>query len=374
MTLAPLTIMFVFNCSHEMALAANRRNYSPPRSIQQMEHDLALLPLVWQEDEDAEIEVWGWNLAVREQLRKQGVPMSKMPTDEELAQWRMFSHRAFAADYLQEFLSQCDTDYVVGHNMRFVHTMDELTLPDDVKIMAKIPFSSSGRGNFVGYLHEKRFRQQVETLMEKHGGVLVDRFYKKILDFALEYEVKPDGMVFFLGYSVFEASAEGRYGGNVVDYQPNMKARINETLEHDVTFIAELHRQMLQQKLAGRYRGYVGIDMMVVDGDGRDVHKRKVHPCVEMNFRMNMGIAAIRLYEKLLLLSRLVAEGFTYDQCCQRKNFGFLGYLSETDFNRFHFEDLSHLLRSSMRLPLSPIRDCGFQAFLQSGRLSITFS
>ena len=361
--------MFVFNCSHEMALAANRCNYSPPRRIQQMERDLALLPLVWLEEDD-KLEVWGWNLAVREQLIKAGVPMSQMPTDEELALWRQFSHRAFAVDYLHEFLLHSTNVPVVGHDMQFVRSVNEITLADDKTVIVKIPFSSSGRGNLVGCLADQRFKEKVASMIEKDGGVLVDSFYHKLLDFALEYEVKTDGTVVFLGYSVFEASSQGRYGGNVVDDQQNLKARIHETLGQDVTSLAEIHRELLQHHLAGRYRGYVGIDMMVVEDEG----KRKVHPCVEMNLRMNMGIAAIKLYEKLQLLSRLVAEGATYSECVQNKKLGFLINVAETDFKRFHFEDLNHLLRSSMRLPLSPIRDCGFQAFLQSGLFSITFS
>lgn len=362
--------MFVFNCSHEMALAANRSGYVPPRRIQQMEHDLALLPLVWQDDDD-EVDVWGWNLSVRDQLRKKGIPLEKMPTDDELALWRQFAHRSFAAGYLQDFLSQTVSDCMVGHTMRFVRSMEEVKISADETVIGKIPFSSSGRGNVVGQLNDAAFKSQVLQWMAKYGGVLIDRFYKKTLDFALEYEVQPDGTVVFLGYSVFEASTEGRYGGNVVDSQQNLKARITAMLGFDVIPIADTHCQLLSHYLSGRYRGYVGIDLMVVEeADG----KRKVHPCVEMNLRMNMGIAAMRLYEKLMLISRLVEEGATYEQCLQRKNLGFLRFLLGTDFSRFHFEDLNHLLRSSMRLPLSPIRDCGFQAFLQSGRLSITFS
>ena len=364
----------VFNPSHELALEANRKNFTPPQQVRRMESDLSLFSLVWQTD-GREPEVWGWNLAVREQLKRAGVSPGVLPTDDELEQWRTFSHRAFAAHYLTTFFEELKDfqdleNLYVGSTMCFTTSLAALPVGTDETIIVKMPFSSSGRGNVVGKLIDSSFREQVTKLMTKHGGVLVDRFYKKVLDFALEYEVRVDGTVIFLGYSVFEASTKGSYGGNVVDSQPNLKERINELLPFDVASIVEIHRSLLQQHFAGRYRGYVGIDMMVVD----DGAKRKVHPCVEMNLRMNMGIAAMRLYEKLQLLSHLVAEGATYEQCLQRKNLGFLRFLSGTDFSRFHFEDLNHLLRSSMRLPLSPMRDCGFHAFLQSGRLSIAFS
>ena len=31
---------FIFNCSHEMALAANKSEYTPPKIVKRMEEDL----------------------------------------------------------------------------------------------------------------------------------------------------------------------------------------------------------------------------------------------------------------------------------------------------------------------------------------------
>lgn len=368
--------MFIFNCSHEMALAANRSNYTPPQRIRQMEHDLQLFPLVWlNNEEDESCIVWGWDLAVRERLRKAGVSMSSMPTDAELALWRSFSHRAFAADYLHDFLEKeplLKADQWVGREMRFVRSVSDITFPSAVPFIVKQPFSSSGRGNRVGTSDNPHFIDLVEDWIAANDGVLLDRFYDKVLDFATEFEVKSDGQVLFLGYSVFDANPQGRYGGNIVDSQTALKTQILAAIPHfDLDACVRRHHQMLSQTFAHRYRGYVGIDMMVVRDEGG---KRKVHPCVEMNLRMNMGIVAIRLYDKLRLLQHLVSQGATRADCLQNKKLGFLMMVPEADFSRFHFDDLYHLLRSSSRLPLSPIRDCGFQAFLQSGRLAISFS
>ena len=53
----------------------------------------------------------------------------------------------------------------------------------------------------------------------------------------------------------------------------------------------------------GRYEGIVGIDMMVVRGG-------LIHPCVEINLRMNMGVVAMKLYEKgVTSLSRSLYGG-----------------------------------------------------------------
>ena len=380
----------LFNPSHEMALAAHRQNFLPPRRIQQMEADLKDFPWVWWCNKDGELSVWGWNLSSKHTMLHRGVDEALLPSDEELERWRQLSERSFAAEYLRLFLDDWQQRYpangVVGQEMQTLHVDDasevlsqlvshaqpslsSLSSRSDTFIV-KLPFSSSGRGNFTGELSDTRFRNRITELLQKHGSLVMDRFYNKVLDFALEYEVKSDGEVVFLGYSVFEASSQGRYGGNVVDAQPRLQVQIEQTAQQEIGIYVERHRQRLQQMVSGRYRGFVGIDMMVVEEDGQ----RKIHPCVEINFRMNMGIVALRLYEKLQLLSRLVAEGKKYGDCVQRPDLRFLAFLSETDFKAFHFEDLCQLLRSSTRLPLSPRRDSGFQAFLLSGRLCLSFS
>ena len=45
--------------------------------------------------------------------------------------------------------------------------------------------------------------------------------------------------------------------------------------------------------LADAYVGYLGVDMMICVEDGT----YKVHPCVEVNLRMNMGVVSRLLYD-----------------------------------------------------------------------------
>lgn len=362
--------MYIFNCSHEMALAAGRSNFTAPRPIRQMEHDLADFPLVWTTQD--ETGAWGWNLAVRELMLRRGIHATQLPSIEDLQCWRSLSHRSFAADYLRQFfISFPHPEQCVGHQMQFVTAFQDISFSTEERIIVKQPFSSSGRGNHVGSLSIPSYCTKVKQLVSRYGGVLVDQFFDKQIDFALEYDIAKDGKVQFLGYSLFEASGSGKYAGNRVAPQDVLKREIEAAADgFDINMLAEHHLCCLQSLLAGRYYGPLGIDMMVVkDGD-----RTKVHPCVEINLRMNMGIVAIRLYDRLLLLSRLVSGGATYEEYRQNSSLRFLEFLSETDFNAFHFGDLNNFLRSSNRLPLSPRRDCGFHAFLQSGRLCIACS
>ena len=93
--------------------------------------------------------------------------------------------------------------------------------------------------------------------------------------------------------------------------------------------------------------------------------KIKIHPCIEINLRMNMGIVAIRLADKLEQLRKMVEEGMSYEDCRKHQRFRFLDFLPEEDFKSF--------ILSSTRLPLSPMREHGFQASVEGGKLVITF-
>ena len=104
----------------------------------------------------------------------------------------------------------------------------------------------------------------------------------------------------YLGLSVFETSSEGRYAFNYLRSQQKLREMI-VTLLPDASVLDRLialHHHLLSNRLLGQYEGIVGIDMMVVQ-DGL------IHPCVEINLRMNMGVLAMILYEKgLRSLSR----------------------------------------------------------------------
>ena len=123
----------------------------------------------------------------------------------------------------------------------------------------------------------------------------MDRFYEdKVLDFAMEFYVNEDGSVDFLGYSVFHADTNGTYGYNYVESQEELLQRISplptspKGEERLLDRLIDYHKAHLS---IVNYSGPVGIDMLKT-ADGH------IHPCLEMNFRMNMGILALLLQEQ----------------------------------------------------------------------------
>ncbi len=370
--------LFTFNPSNDMALAANSLVYLPPRNIMQMEEDLALLPLWWCEEGDYIFTVtkelwrvgagyslqkidrdgdgtyrsvvgegvipcpWGWSRSIRAEFARIGVPLSLLPTEDDIERYRSLSSRAFAAEYIHQFLDDADREgwgnLLVGRGMRVENTpgpppphplspvigrgvtnaLSHAAQSGDASIRMVFPpnhgggaggegpeeslifktlWSSSGRGVFV-YHPDKPFNmKRVEASIRNQGGILVDDFYEdKLLDFALEFSLT-DTDIEFLGYSVFEASESGNYGGNIVASQSYLRDRILSTGISEEFFdrVVESSLIHLRTMLLGRYTGVLGIDMLICRHEGQV----KLHPCIEINLRRNMGILAIDVYKRL---------------------------------------------------------------------------
>lgn len=288
----------LFNPSNDMALAANVAAYTPPQQIQQMERELAPLSQYWDEGP------WGWSLATRLHYRKLGIDESLLPTDEWLANHRSLSSREFACRYINDMLAELNDERLVGSEMRYETEIREVS--STLALIFKSPWSSSGRGVFTSSgLTKEKTEERLRGFLRTQGGYLVDRFYDKSLDFAMEFMVHRNGAVTFLGYSVFEASASGTYGCNFVESQEELRSRIgvDESLLQLLIGYHCAHFGTLG------YTGPVGIDMLLCK-DGR------VHPCIEMNFRMNMGILALLLHQRFgsgasILLAGNPQHGFS---------------------------------------------------------------
>jgi hypothetical protein len=305
--------LFLFNPSHEMALAANAARYTPTKHIQRMETDLAMLPALLADDGDliltpdgicdchghsARLDSsavpmpWGWNRSVRNRFVSLGVDKQLMPTEEELDEWRLFASRKWSAEYNRKlYLRLGSKSWLVGNQLDFCCDGTSLsawqTAHPYLPFIIKSEYSSSGRGNRV-------VRDAGQAASLKVNRVAADHYYNKVLDFAMEFEVADDG-VRYLGLSVFRTSGEGKYMGNCVASQQDLSAMVRSCMPacwaEAMPVLAEAHRTLLSESIQGHYRGMVGIDMMVTDGG-------LLHPCVEINLRMNMGIVAMMLHKR----------------------------------------------------------------------------
>lgn len=347
--------LLVFNCSTDMALASGLDNYTPPPMIQCMERELELLPVWWADDGDvvlvsdidravrftdevnARLEVngltqkyirfadwkgrmsdksvkwnelqpvpWGWNLSLARRLTRLGISPDAMPASDSLGKMRQFSNRCFAVNYINELFANILSDddsnrfgnRLIGKDMAYTGDWDELVrkahqLLAEGSCILKAPWSSSGKGNLVVDEMDGSVVSWAKAVMMKQGGLCLDRFYDKRLDFAMEFYLSRDGFCTFLGYSLFKADAVGKYERNVVASQEQILHNIVSSgadpklLERLVSY----HQHHLLSSFGCDYEGMVGIDMLLADVGGRIC----LHPCIEINLRMNMGVVALKL-------------------------------------------------------------------------------
>ena len=278
-----------------MALAANVRQYRPPKRIQQMEADLADLAQVWESTRFAG--PWGWSIATKQRYKQMGVAEELLPSDEWLEEVRRLSSREFACGYIKDLLAEMKDERLLGSEMKWIDNLNPnpnlSTL--NPQLIFKSPWSSSGRGVFVSSGFDANTEHRLQGFLSSQGGFVVDKFYAdKVLDFAMEFYVNDDKSVDFLGWSVFHAGENGAYGYNYVESQEKLIGRIDvdASLLQRLIDYHKAHLSTLNSQLSTlNYHGPIGIDMLKT-ADGH------IHPCLEINFRMNMGILALLLEEQ----------------------------------------------------------------------------
>ena len=370
--------IMVFNPEHDLALANGDRNFIAPKNIREMASDLApLLDVMGGE----QIVVWGWDGAVKQRLLRLGVAEELLPTDGALASLRKCSERKSAHRLLRAFHADHPEGPYAGESI-VVHDIDEAAAYATLHghIVLKDPLSSSGKGLRHVNMFErslplsrnctvallnadktevvatdasfasaqrgetsksseqidggtsatalKKVESWANALIGRYGYFTAEPYYEKVQDFAMEFCVN-EKQCSFIGYSLFNTNAHGRYEGNCL----MSDERIESLLSHYVPCVAlrEVQEWVVKHHDCiipiewdtTKHPLYFGIDMMVVRAqftihnsqftidkqslpDGENFQfsifnsQFKLHPCVEINLRLNMGIIAHEVYRKLL--------------------------------------------------------------------------
>lgn len=278
--------LLVLNASHEEALAAHSPYYTPSRAARQTETRLiamarqARLPDTLVLDADTKvdwnvishIEVWGWDMQVRQRLRRLGAPEHLLPTDDFLETLRHLSSRRTAVALLP--LLRSDVPETFGES-RFLQSVAEAEkfLQSAKKAVFKAQWSCSGRGLlFATETLTAAQQNRVQRWVARDGGFTAEPFYTHEYNFAFELHYDASGLR-LERINTFMTNQRGQYLRNL----PNSLSAANPVLQN---ILHSLQRH-LPPLLGCNYAGPLGIDMMWNDG--------KVHPCVEINLRNTMG-------------------------------------------------------------------------------------
>lgn len=145
------------------------------------------------------------------------------------------------------------------------------------------------------------------NIIYRQGGVTVEPYYNKVMDFGMEFEMV-DGKVLYRGLSLFD-TIKNAYSGNVLcpeDKKEEMMARY--VSPERLLQIRQHVIDVMEPALKGIYSGPFGVDMMIYakeqnlpsDGVSSDVQDDfGVNECIEVNLRRTMGHVAIDLADYL---------------------------------------------------------------------------
>ncbi len=316
--------LHIFNPEHDLALAANKSNYTAPHAGRQLRNDLSFIPALWADDGDfvlvddiddandkvrhlgaiyldkvefitkaqlAEvfrktmlvdsIHPWGWDKALVAQLKHLGCPEIMLPTSGNLDKIRHLSSRQWSACSLA-----CDVDYVCD-----VESLREAVASKGKMAVVKAPWSSSGRGVRYVSLGDQPLLNWAANIIGQQGGVTVEPFYNKVRDFGMEFEVV-DGKVIYRGLSIFE-TVKGAYTGNILASEEEKEEMLAEYI--DLRQLEEIRENIIgkmEPAVRNIYSGPLGIDMMVCADEEGNIF---INPCVELNLRRTMGHVALAL-------------------------------------------------------------------------------
>ena len=317
--------LFLFNPENDMALASGSPYYMAPASAKKMASDLATLPMwyadagsdVWVADKRQvewmvsecrwslpvkgvteivspydEISPWAWSQALLHRLETNGVKSGIPSFCSRMEDIRTLSGRKTSVDLLPKLRM----DGTEGESVWLASLENVATFAvKHRKVLLKAPWSGSGKGiQPLCGMADENLQGWIKRIIHTQGGVVGEPFYCKVKDFAMEFNVSDNG-VDRAGYSLFEADARGIYKENLLASDEAIECILSEYVSRDLLDKIWKRLQVeLQAALGDVYRGYLGVDMMVVQTE----EGYAVHPCVEVNLRMNMGVVSRLLFDR----------------------------------------------------------------------------
>lgn len=327
--------LHVFNPQHDMALAANQWQFTAPKAGRQLAEELDYLPALWAEDGEAVlvhdicrakdalqgllgwakdvqlvshsqlaglaitgVKPWGWDRSIVHDLRRLGISADILSDEETLDAIRKVSHRRWSTECLLPRLRPLDNS-LVGE-AAYVNRISTWKNP----MVLKSPWSCSGRG--VRYALDsaqwERQRTWASQVIYRQGGIMIEPYYHKVCDFAMEFDSTEEGVV-YRGLSLFQTQ-HGGYTGNIIATE---QQKLDKLSHYVPTSLLEKIKcaicEYISPFLRPIFRGPFGIDMMVVEDRGKFL----LHPCVELNLRMTMGHVALSLASRNADMPRMMA-------------------------------------------------------------------
>lgn len=316
--------LHIFNPGHDLALAADLDNFTPPHAARALRSSLDFMPALWAKDCDAvlvddiahasrtftrlcqqvakyrpwhqadvefveessldsltiaHVDPWGWDRSLAYYLKRRGVKPTLIPDSDELNSIRHESHRRTAKMLLESL------GIAVAYECENINSVLDLIYKYN-KVVAKAPWSCSGRGiRFLSDTLDEHTLGWLRNTIAAQKSVMVEPYYNKVLDFGLEFKRNIDGKVDYLGLSLFQ-TVNGAYTGNLLATENVKRTILSKYVQLGEVddFISEVI-DCMSGKMT--YVGPFGIDMMVAEGGKLAM--------AEINLRRTMGHVALAI-------------------------------------------------------------------------------
>ncbi len=337
--------IFLFNPTGEMAIANGTASYMPPKNLQIFERDLSIIPSYFAMENDIVLTENIPPLDFIEQWLDLGLPKINYLPLKDLQKskpykflrpwsWNPASHHKLK--FLKEsgsngfksspnfiwdqahklFFSRSTTNQVQNYICQNQNRELPIDIPQPAiniysieelqkwvlkypKSIIKLPWSSSGRGIHVINPDNNQpinypwlrggFKQQ--------GFVTAEPLLDKIFDFSFQLYLRTNGDIDFLGISYFINDSKGHFIGGNINW-PHHESEISRFLSKDILdgVVYKLIQAIKTVNPHQFYEGPIGVDAIVyTDENG----KLKIHPCLDINWRYNMGVVNINLSKYL---------------------------------------------------------------------------
>lgn len=343
--------LYLFNPTCDYAVGNGMPSWQPNKLLQKMEADMETLPLFFAKSEDyllvenipsdeyidtlskVNIDIpffiekkqalgdktfinkprnslnpWGWSPVAHKFLSPFKDSCSDRFKNSPVFNWRPEYREVYSRKFALNVLHKLIKDFPDKHFISDYETAKICTKKQDFedaikdwgKIMVKAPWSSSGRGlQTVAKtpVHPKVW-EKLMGIVNDQGYAMAEPLLNKKLDIAFQFKIEKQ-KIEFIGISNFITDAKGQYMGNNLNGLPdNIDGKLLDFARFIPEIIVEpLIRVFESVEITHFYEGFFGVDALIYeDLDGA----LKVNPCLEINFRYNMGLLSIMLEKNII--------------------------------------------------------------------------
>jgi uncharacterized ferritin-like protein (DUF455 family) len=323
------------NAESHAAAAYTHRSYQPNKIEVALEHDLEMLSLAWCRRDDVSLMRTLPSNAHRAYLKKAGFDLPEVMEVGSLAGRKLGGLRPWAwspdaSDALKSFADDVSPalpwqwreqvpEWWFSKEAGF-RLNEMLTLPGEElgffckdldsaaealecllkrgPVLLKAAYACAGRGHRK-VMPGEDFMPWLNKVIKRHGGVAVEPWLERELDFSALYEIREGGDVDFIGMTEMKNDAQGRYQSTKV--KPKWATGFNDELSSFLfrdAKINDVYGEKIPLALSTLLKGYVGavgVDAMVARRPDGSLGIRYV---IELNVRMTMGRVALEIAKK----------------------------------------------------------------------------